>query len=167
MTLIERIGFDPSTERELFYLSLSEPDDLPKTINLASKHFACFIAWDSELASVEEISCLVEPLLDYGAAYFCTWGPGCERVHDIIDEIDAFPSDRNSPTEDAVIMTTWHAKESLEEALCFFLTTAWPDEYFEATLKSSLAICIGSHEWSSVIRDALAKPEDFLKRFIG
>lgn len=65
--------------------------DAPHEKKLSSQHFASFIAWNSEAASVDEISNLVEPLIKAGGAYFTIWGPDCQRVHDIIDEIDAYP----------------------------------------------------------------------------
>jgi len=162
--MLERIGFDALTERDLFFLALARPADLPR-VELTSQHFACFIAWDSEPASAEEISSLVEPLINAGAAYFCTWGKGCQRVHDIVDEIDAYPYDTVGATdEDSVIMTTWHENESLEDALYFFLTATSPAVYFEATFKSSLAISVGSQEWASAIRYIMADTEAFRKR---
>ncbi len=69
--------------------------------------------WDSEQESVGEISRVAEVLLGSGGVYFCTWGNGCERVHDII-EVDPDPAD------DSVVMTTWHDDETLDEALWFF-----------------------------------------------
>ena len=74
MSAIEHIGFDSLTRRELFLLALMKPADMPETVELGCKPFACFIAWDSESASVEEISSVVEPLMKAGAVYFCTWG---------------------------------------------------------------------------------------------
>jgi hypothetical protein len=161
MGAIEHIGFDSLTGRELFLLAVMKPDDMPETIELGCQHFACFIAWDCESASVEEISSVVEPLMRAGAAYFCTWGSGCQRVHDIVDELDAYPFNSIGAPEGSVIMTSWHDDESLEEALHYFLTYTSPDEYFENTLKASLAISIGSDKWPSVIHDALRNTEVF------
>jgi hypothetical protein len=58
-------------------------------------------------------------LVDGGCRYAVTWGPECEAWHDAIDwaMIDKFEN-REVPDED-FIMTTWHDKESLREALWF------------------------------------------------
>ncbi len=161
MTNIEHVGSDPLTERELFLLDLQKPEDLSNDFSMPSAHFACMIAWDSEFATVEQISDLVEPLIKYGGAYFCTWGSGCKRVHDIIDEIDSYTSNDSGSPEDSVIMTTWHDNEPLDEVIEFFLNLTDPHPYYEETLKSSIAISIGSAEWFSIIRNALKNPMKF------
>ena len=161
MTVITKVGFDPLTERELYSLSIDRLDEIPESINLSSEHFACFIAWDSESTSVDEISKLVEVLIKNGGAYFCSWGNDCQRVHDIIDGIDAYPYNNIGSPEDSVIMTSWHENESIDEALYYFLTFTSPDEFYESSMNSSLAISIGSKEWSNVIDSALMNPTIF------
>jgi len=155
---MRRIARDPETNRDLFVLELEAPDDLPRALDLPSRHFACLVAWDSREASVDEIARLATKLMKEGAAYFVCWGPGCERVHDIVDEIDADPDDPVGSPEASVIMTTWHADESLEDAIWFFLNETSPDEHYETTLGSSLAVSIGSSKWAAVLRAALLKP---------
>jgi hypothetical protein len=161
MKRVVKLSTDPWNMRELFFLDLAEPGEFPSQLGLPRPNFYCFIAWDSQRAEVEEISRFAEALMKEGAAYFCTWGPGCERVHDIIDAIDSDPfNDLGSP-EDSVIMTTWHAKESLEKALHFFLNSTWVEQHYEAMSLCSLAICVGSKEWSKTIAAALRTPREF------
>ena len=58
-----------------------------------------------------------------GMVYFCAWGPGCERFHDIVDEVVVedqmgeriFVGNNESDT----IMTTWHDDEPLHEVSIF------------------------------------------------
>jgi hypothetical protein len=60
-----------------------------------------------------------ESLLSQGAVYLLCWGPDCERVHDIIDDTligEAEPI----PRFDTSIMTTWHDREPLDDALNMF-----------------------------------------------
>ncbi len=100
MAEIERFGKDPLTIRDLYFLNAKDHDDIPGSLNFSSPNFICLIAWDSDRSSVDEISSLVEPLINSGASYFCTWGNDCERVHDIIDEIDSYPyNDIGSPED--------------------------------------------------------------------
>ena len=91
----------------------------PGDLSLTTPRFVCFIAWDARSASADEISRVAVGLLRQGAVYVCTWGPDCERVHDIIDEEHVCPN----PSSDmsGVVMTTWHATESLAEAIRFAL----------------------------------------------
>ena len=157
-SLIEYIGKDDLTERELFLLSLETSIKIPEVIQLPSKHFTCFIVWDSKNNSIQEISDLVETLIKNGAAYICIWGNDCQRVEDICDEIDSL----NSP-DDSVIMTTSYKNDPLEEALYFFLTDTHPDEYYEPTLSSSLAVVIDNQNNLQIIKDALLNPNQFRK----
>jgi hypothetical protein len=55
-----------------------------------------------------------------------------------------------------VIMTTWHEKDSLDEALWFFLTTAWPDDAYSDNCKSSLAIVVGNSDLETQILQKLS-----------
>jgi len=64
-------------------------------------------------------------------------------------------------------MTTWHAKESLDDALFFFLNSTCPDEYYEGSTKCSLAIVIGNKEWSTVVREALTQPREYSERVVN
>ena len=63
-------------------------------------------------------------------------------------------------------MTTWHNDETLQEALYFFLNETWPDEYYEGTTLSSLAIVIGNQEWSEIVKQALLEPRMFSNNYI-
>ena len=153
MAELEHHGYYRAMKRHLFTLELAESVDLPTALDLPSPHFGCMIAWDARGASVDQVSALVDPLIKLGAVYFCVWGPDCERVHDIVDESD--------PYADTVIMTTWHDKESLEEALWFFLNSTWPDDHFEQTFRAGLAISVGSSSWADAMRVALRDPKGF------
>ena len=87
-------------------------------------------------------------LLRAGCVYFCVWGEDCERVHDVFDGecLDIDP----------VIMTTWHSKESLDEALWFSVFNAFPDDGYWDTTRAELAISIGRPDWDEHIRTRLA-----------
>lgn len=60
-------------------------------------------------------------------------------------------------------MTTSHKDELFEEALYFFLTDTHPDEYYESTLSSSLAVVIDNENNLQIIKDALLNPNQFRK----
>ena len=162
MTLQER-GFDTVMERRLFSLAL--PTAAPPNLSgLPAGHFACLLAWDARNASVDLISAFVEPLLRAGASYFVCWGPDCDRVHDIIDEIVSYRNTDFGVPDDSCIMTTSHASEPLPEALWFFLVNSWPEEHYQESTHASLAISIGSDSWAAEIEAALRDPRGFVKR---
>ena len=59
-------------------------------------------------------------------------------------------------------MTTWHADESLEEALFFLLCNALPDPAFDDSTGCTVAISVGNGEIAAKIRSALSQPKDFI-----
>jgi hypothetical protein len=109
-------------------IQLWNADFFPWTSRLQSNYnfelpvgnFACLLAWDARDVSSDKVSEFIEPLLHAGACYFVCWGQDCERVHDIIDEMVSYPENSFSVPNDSCIMTTWHADETLEDALIFF-----------------------------------------------
>jgi len=58
-------------------------------------------------------------LVESGCLYFIAWGVDCEAWHDTVDwsVLEAF--DFGDIPDDKFIMTTWHDKEPLSEALWF------------------------------------------------
>ena len=152
MSQIERLGRCACTARDLYLLKVASSAALPINIELSSKHCICLLAWDSGDATDEEKARLVERLLNAGCAYLCSWGNGCEKVHDICDEVSVGPDP--DLDDDAVVMTTWH-KESLDDALWFFLNCAKPDDHYAASCGSCLAVVIGSDaNWLERITNA-------------
>jgi hypothetical protein len=85
--------------------------------------------------------------------YFCAWGPGCERFHDIVDQViveDGIGRRFVPPTPRDAVMTTWHDRESLEDALDFFATSAVATDGYGANSRYRVVISVESPEWASV-----------------
>jgi hypothetical protein len=164
---ISRAGFQDEGAHVLYLLSAESSSLVLLTpIETGTKHFSCFVAWDARFASTQDISSLARHLLDMGCVYFCCWGPDCERVHDIIDE--EYLGDGTSINDDeSTIMTSWHDKEPLDEALWFALNAAFPDDRFFEDARALIAICIGSPAWSSRIAQAFADPAAFSESHLG
>ena len=161
MAKLERCSYDALMERNLFMLELGAPNELPRHIDIGSKYFGTLIAWDARVATHDEIVSFVKTLVDAGSVSFVCWGPDCERVHDIADECDPYSDN------DSVIMTTWHADESLDEAIWYFLNTMFAMADFERGFRSSVAISVGSEPWASAIRAALRDPRLFSARALA
>ncbi|MFP5380177.1 MAG: hypothetical protein ACLGHP_10610, partial [Vicinamibacteria bacterium] len=118
--MIRQHAFDDATGRRLFSLEVESADALPP-LALPSRHFVCLIAWDARGVPFHEVSSLVLPLLRAGASYVVCWGPDCQRVHDIVDQVaHSFRSDFDAP-EDSCVNMTWQASKPLREALWMFL----------------------------------------------
>jgi hypothetical protein len=132
---------------------------LPLSFSFPSKHFVALLAGDTRYTEDATLASFADTVLESGCAYFCAWGPGCERAHDIFDAQCLFASP---------IMTTWHAEEPLDEALWFFLRTTWPDDTYFDTCGSAIAITVGDTDSAvyierrlrdipSLARDVLSK----------
>jgi len=157
-------GLDDITERQLFSLDLSSPAELPVRIEFPSPHFVCLLAWDARPVSVDAVSAFVDRLLRAGASYFVCWGPDCERVESVIDEMVSYPGNDFGVPEDSCIMTTSHQSEPLEEALWFFLMNTSPDDHYFDSTRAALAISVGSTGWGNQISAALADVRGFVQR---
>jgi hypothetical protein len=146
------LGFDTSLKRNIYLLGLDTLDTEYGWPDGANRHFVCLSVWDSSAATVDEVGSFCRRLLDLGCAYLCTWGPGCERVHDIMDEV--IVGDGSLESYRGLVMTTWHPHSdwSLEETLDFLLDDTRPAEEFAPDgCAFSMLIRIGSHEWDGTV----------------
>lgn len=116
---------------------------------------ALFIATERR-PDAGDVSALAEHLIERGLFYVTCWGDGCEFVHDLFDEVDL---DLNPPMDGqpyAVVVSTWHDDDSLQEALQFFWIAAAPDEGKESG-PSFLALSVGSEDLHASLRAAVAE----------
>lgn len=126
---LERLGSHSTSNRDLYLLELSSSESLTE-IQLASPYFVALVIWDVVGVSATTIASLAELLIDSGCSYVCLWGQDCERMHDVFDE--QINVCNPNPNDSSVILTTWHADESLDETLWYFLNLTWPaDDYFD------------------------------------
>lgn len=159
--MLRRHAVDPVMERQLYSLELGSAGPVP-SLELPSKNFACLFVCDARGLSTEGVVSLVEPLLRAGASYFVCWGPDCERVHDIVDELTSKPQNAFGIPAGSCVMTTWHSSESLQEALWFFLAASLPDEHYLDSTRAGLAVSVGSASWAAEIAQALDRPQEFV-----
>jgi hypothetical protein len=133
----------------------------PSPLDIPSRRFRLFVAADVTGTPTEVISAFAHAALRAGMVYFCAWGPDCSRFHDIVDlvivqdELD----DRLfvGASEADTVMTTWHEKESLTEALDFFITLAYPTDGFETDSNYWVAVSLDNAEWAATIRRQLGQ----------
>jgi hypothetical protein len=128
----------------------------PTALELPSKRFRLFVAAEVSPISADVISEFAAAALNSGMVYFCAWGCDCERFHDIVDEaiVEDELGERwwAGPNADDTIMTTWHARDSLAEALDFFVTCAMPTAGFKADGSFRLVICVGNSDWAEIAK---------------
>jgi hypothetical protein len=124
----------------------------PLQANIGTSRFGLFLACDAEGVPDDVIYSAALHALASGAVYVVAWGPGCERVHDTFDDAAVMLAldDPTRPT----ILTTWHADESLEEALWFFVDIAMAGHH--EGLTTGAAVTVGREDWCRQIRERLA-----------
>lgn len=149
--MIELVGVEPVNERALYVTEIPELGEWPEAIDEPKPHFAAFVAADATGLSDEELREFAHRLLGQGAVYVSAWGPGCERVHDAVDG----ERDDSKP----VVMTTWHADDTLDEALWFALFASFPDEAYVESCDALLAIVVRDPGWAAHVRGRIGNPD--------
>ena len=157
--MIKRAGRTTEPDRELFLVEAPTLAQVGLDLRVPSRHFVCFLACDPTGVPDEVIANAARHLLSAGCVYFCTWGPDCERVHDLVD--DAIRERIPDETQDTVILTTWHARETLDEALWFSVFTACPADAYANACGAVVAIVVGNDAWSSAVMSRLNDPVRF------
>ena len=159
---MEEVGRNGVTGRPLYVLDAAGPDDIPAALPVSGPYLICLLAWDARQLSAADIGAVAERLLKAGCVYAVCWGPDCERVHDIFDEIDL----ARRP-DGPWAMTTWHSREPLSEAIWFALFSAWPDDAFADGCRSVVGVSIGSPDWAAELRAAFTDPSEFSARVLA
>lgn len=152
--MIER----PNPEREppLLLAYVPRVEDWPERLDELRAPFVLFLALDATDVGDELIGQLARKALAQGVTYVCAWGPGCERVHDAFD--DELAAQGLVEEEDALVTTTWHADDTLDEALWFGLFAACPKDELLETGGSVLALVVGREDWAEHVRHRLSDP---------
>jgi hypothetical protein len=154
------------SDRSVFSLAIDALDSFPSKLSLPRQHFVLLVACDATLIENSVVAKFAKLIMDLGAVYVCAWGPDCERVHDIFDEVfvDHGIQDTNSWPH---VMTTWHENESLDEALWFMLNTAYPDEAVVRTCNACLAVSVANDDWAAQINRRLTNLVELDEAVLG
>ncbi len=112
-------------------LALDAMDEWPDALPFEKTPFSVLLVIDSRDVAEDGFrawNTFARRAADQGMAYFSTWGPDCERLHDIMDEtVVAWEVIEENPAP-LFIMTTWHCNEDLDEALWFVQHVAFNPE---------------------------------------
>lgn len=158
----ERDGF----ERQIFVLPLESLDALPSNLRLPTAHFVLFLACDSSILTTDAIYNFASRIIELGAVSVCVWGKDCERAHDIFDEflvMREIKAAKHFPH----IMTTWHADESLDEALWFALNSAFADDKHFDACGSTLIVPVANDDWEKHLQKRLANLRQFNEELVN
>jgi hypothetical protein len=154
MIVPEHAGRDP-LGRDVGLVFVQDLRELTN-VNLPPRPFVFFIGADTRESVPEPLFGIARHVLAAGAVYVLCWGPGCERVEDVVDE--AVVGDAGEEPFGR-IMTTSHAHETLCEALEFATSVAIPDESFASACSHVLVAFAGNVNWYNEAQNCL---EDLL-----
>jgi hypothetical protein len=157
-----RHGTTPWSGAALYSKRVADFEALGRLV-LPSAQTVLLIVADSREVPVEEVARAAERLLAAGLIYVCVWGPDCERVHDIFDEVHVGDG---TVEPEFTWMSTWHDDEPLEEAIWYFLQCASPPDG-EMDGMSDLAVTIGNDAWADRVERALSDRDAFVARMLS
>jgi len=84
----------------------------------------------------------------------------------MVDEVliadDMAEKQFSGPNSADVVMTTWHADETLEEALDFLATSAVPTDGFAPDSDFRLVVCVGNSDWAATANMFLKSADFFV-----
>jgi len=161
-------GKNSLTDAEVFALHAKTLSDAVPQLALRTQYFSILIVCDSEQLPAEEICSFARALVDKGAMWVCTWGKGCERFHDRIDEVAVemeLLGQLPPALGESVLMTTWHERESLAGALWFLLSCVWPQDK-EWETWSTVVLTIGNQAWAHEAAECLKGMDEFRKQHV-
>lgn len=143
-------------------MHLERFEDWPDQLPGIDGPFRLFLALDATALAFEALVTVARKSIPEGLAYVCAWGSDCERAEGAFDvaTVNAL-GDRSG---EATIMTTSHSDESLEEALWFFATTAYPDEAYAPESRHWLAVTVGNKDWAEKVDESLKAPDQLFSR---
>jgi hypothetical protein len=75
----------------------------------------------TEETTAEQRDAICEAIVRSGCRYAVCWGIDCEGWHDTIDESYLATCPDFQPQDDTMIMTSWHARELVGDAVFFLL----------------------------------------------
>lgn len=156
MVLPVLVARDAATGRRFFSLGLGELAQWPVDLSGVTAPFGLLLVCDVSGERTSALATVAEKALASGAAYIAAWGPDCERVHDIFDEtlISLFLNRGDTGT----VVTTWHAHESLDDAVWFFVHVPRIDTGKD--LSDWLAVTVGRPAWEQRIQQRLTNLSD-------
>ncbi len=163
MFQFQSLGRDGVSQRELYALEVPDFEAMPPRVSLPSPHYACLVVCDAELVATARLQRFCRSLIGGGAVYVSTWGPGCERLHDLFRTTSLGLTKFRGPP----VTTTWHARESLDDALWYWVNLTAPAEPYADTCRSGLVVCVGLTAWSTRIRRALVDLGELDARVAG
>ena len=160
------VGRDEQMGRDLY---LSVCDDLrtwsPDLTRLPP--FVALCAFDADTEDDQTLEAFASRLMAAGCYYVCAWGSGCERVHDLVDDVLIRENAESAklPAEtwdETFVMTTWHERDTLDEAVWYAIFTAISDEH-----ENSTVLAVASPRYADQVERRLTDTERLSLDVVG
>jgi hypothetical protein len=124
-------------------------DKLAEQIPRHNPNLILLLACDGSALSDDSVQSALKPLFNQGIAYLCTWGPDCERIHDLADQLTLHL------LGDDLVMTTWHHREFLKETVWYLVHCAEPANDLVGDKCDQIALAVGNDSWYQQTEDTL------------
>jgi len=158
--VVEAVGYDAATDRELFLLGLDGVGELPAK---PPAHSPFCLPARARRAPSPRRRCSAHTalrLLQEGAVYLSVWGPDCERIRSLVD--DTILISETEASEEGIVLTADHEAESLEAALAHLLECSVPASRYVETCRAALVVVVNAPGWALACREALCDPRGFV-----
>ena len=142
---LRHLGLDSTTNRQVYLLSLNGLEELPDSFVQLSPRFVMLLMGDFSQRP-QDLGSIAKRLVDAGCSYLCTWGPGCELMHDEMDEA-RLKAPQLVDDHDSVLMTTDHADDSIEDTVEFAVLRTTPAGIYEHGCNSTVLAVVGRDDW--------------------
>lgn len=134
-------------------------DDILR-LDLPDGHFTVLLAADARGSSDELVLEIMAHLLTKGMVELSSWGPDCERIHDLADRV-IIDTELETDDGEITIMTSWFPNQPIEEAAYFAACCALPSDVFLSTFVERLAIVVGNRDWVEPTERVLHHPAEY------
>lgn len=162
---LERIGNYQYRELDLYLLEADTFEEIPNQVPISSKYHIALVICDCLNSSNENISFLLNRLLQNGARYFIGWGANSEKIDDLADW-EVIADGRFEHNED-IVMTAWIDDQPIEEAIFFTFYCAFPSDKFLKDCKSVLAVCVNDSDTANKIRTVFNDVDKWINEYVG
>ena len=166
MDAVRLIGRNDRMDRNL-YLSVAHDLTTWSPDLSGLRPFVACCALDADEEDVGTLEAFASRLMAAGCYYVCAWGPGCEGVHDIVDEVWVHenPESAKLPASAWVenfVLTTQHDDETLDEALWEAIFNAFSAEHDLSTV-----LVVASPQYAAHVERRLADTEQLSCDVLG
>ena len=149
-------------------MSLDRLTDWPATLDLGSDHYCLLLLCGCNGLDEGDEWKFAEQALNQGLVGFAGWGTRADEIETAVDGtivLRLMESGIEEP-EGSIVGTTAH-KETIDEALFYFLECMEPDKNFQGTCGAWVVAAIDMKAQHNYLLERIVQPEQFLSSYVG